>query len=308
MKKFWKFVTLVILLTSLTDWGLGTLFDHWYPKIKTGQTGGKINYYLNKTLVPSLVIVGNSRALYQVIPDSLHAQSFNLSHAGMSQVFQTGLLSILKDAHKMPSVILLHLEPEEFTFDDNGNDIQNLKYYYGKNKLVTQYISEISIFESSKYVFHLYRYNGRVFTFLKNLVQSTYLFKEYNGYEVIPATIKDSINTIYSANNVGDIKNENLNERQISYLLEFIRLCSESKTKVICFTSPLYRQPKRINLITSKLNSILKSKGVHYIDFIQNPIEGLQRNPSLWKDAYHLNHNGARIESSILGLQIKELL
>jgi hypothetical protein len=293
------------MLMLLVDRGLGLLLDHLYSKVKTGQTGGKINYYLSKSSLPPLLIMGNSRALYQVIPDSLGIQSFNLAHAGMSQIFQTGLISILKDAHKMPPLILLHLEPEEFTIDDNGSDIQNLKYYYGKNTLVTQYISRISIFESSKFNFQLYRYNGRVFTLLKNLIQSTLLFKDYNGYDAILASPKDSLHTIYSSHALKDIENVNLNPRQLSYLLAFISICKQSKTTLICFTSPMYRQPKNLNVVAGKLNVILKSQGIRYINFIQNPIETLKDKPSLWKDVHHLNDNGAIIETRELRHQIQ---
>jgi len=308
MKRFWTFVIVIFTLTLLVDRGLSILLDHLYSRIKTGQTGGKINYYLSKSPVPPLVIMGNSRALYQVIPDSLGVQSFNLAHAGMSQIFQTGLISILTDARKMPPLILLHLEPEEFTISDNGSDIQNLKYYYGKNDLITRYISRISIFESSKFNFELYRYNGRVFTLLKNLIQSTMLFKDYNGYDPIMASPKDSLHTIYSSNTSKDIENVNLNPRQVSYLVEFINQCKKSKTKVICFTSPLYRQTKNLDIAANKLKVVLENHGIPYINFIHTPIAVLQKNPSLWKDANHLNHNGAVIESRELHQQIERII
>ncbi|MBS1506745.1 MAG: hypothetical protein JSS79_08870 [Bacteroidetes bacterium] len=299
MKKSLVYILSSIMLIVTIDWALGSLFDSLYAKILLGQTGGKINYYLRQKDF-SVVVMGNSRALYQINPDSLGSNCFNLSHAGMSQIFHTGLVHVLEQEKKMPRLILLHLEPEEFTFADHGTDIQNLKYYYGKDSLVTAYLRNVSPYERFKFLFHLYRYNGRAASILKNYWYSRRPLPPTNGFESLVATDRDSINTFYSAEKIEPIKTTALNEVQVEYLEEFIKTCSRSNTKLVCFTSPLFTEPRGLNQVTAKLTAILARHKVPYISADEIDVTKYPHRQWLWKDAHHLTNYGAAIESKLL--------
>jgi hypothetical protein len=308
MKKFILFLLMTTAALILLDRAFGFLFDRLYSGIKTGQTGGKINYYLSLPVTPKLVIMGNSRAFYQVIPDSFKIPSFNLSHAGMHQIFQTGLLSIMEGENKMPSLILLHLEPEEFTGEQRNRDIQNLKYYYGKNNLVTKYLAGLSGFERFKFYFELYRYNGRAIASLKNYFQTLHSDASYNGYEAIKSSERDSLNTLYSLRN--EIKRPELkfNYDQLKFLQEFIDIGRRNNARIICFTSPHFKNSNRQAKASSILDSLLTENHVEYINYSLNPIADLDAHPVLWKDSFHLNHDGAQIESQFLSKSVLEIL
>ena len=308
-KKFTLFILTTILVIFVLDRGLALLFDSMYPKVKTGQTGGKINYYLSLTPTPELLIMGNSRAFYQVIPDSFDMKAYNLSHAGLSQIFQTGLLSILEQNNKLPKIILLHISIDEF-FGNNKTiyDVQNLKYYYNKNELVTKYISEISDYEKFKYYFELYRYNGRVINLFKNYYESKKSDSPGNGYIAIPPTPSDSINIIYTtishkAATVWGSPNSNF-----TFLNKFIEICSKEDVKLICFTTPTYTQIENYRKISFKLDSFLSSKEIPYINYFNQNIPLLESSPSFWKDVKHLNHNGAQVFSNDLNTRVKNIL
>lgn len=299
MKKSLVYILSSILLIGTIDWALGSLFDSLYARVLLGQTGGKINYYLRQKDF-SAVVMGNSRALYQINPDSLGSNCFNLSHAGMSQIFQTGLVHVLEKQKKMPRIILLHLEPEEFTFSDHGDDIQNLKYYYGKDSLVTAYLRNVSPYEQYKFLFHLYRYNGRAASILKNFWYSRHSLPGNNGFETIAATPRDSINTFYSAEKIEPFKTTELNTTQVRYLEEFIKTCAKSNTKLICFTSPLFTTPRGMNEVSTKLAAILSRHGVPYLTADELNVAEYPHREWLWKDAHHLNDHGSAIESKLL--------
>ncbi len=308
MKKSILFSVLAIGCFFIVDRGLSYILDILYSKTKTGQTGGKINYYLSLDTLPEMVIMGNSRALYQVIPDSFKVSTYNLSHAGMHQIFQTGLLGILNNQKKMPSCILLHLEPEEFTGKQFNRDIQNLKYYYSKDMVITKKINELSRFEKYKFYFDSYRYNGRVIPLLKNYLQSQQADIASNGYAVIIPNPKDSINTLYSVTIHDSRPEEKFNFEQWSYLENFLDICEQHGTTVICFTSPVYTNIQS-NPITGKIISKLLSKrNIAYINYLQHPITKLAQHPSLWKDSYHLNHLGACVESETLAKDVDQIL
>ena len=175
MRKFSIFFIVSLLILFAFDRGFGYIFDSLYRQTKTGQTGGKINYYLSLSKTPEWVVMGNSRAFYQIIPDSFAMPTYNLCHAGMHQVFQTGLITQMEKEGKMPKLILLHLEPEEFIGEQFNRDIQNLKFYHGKNEWITGELNALSRYEQAKFLFASYRYNGRVISLLKNYLQTKFI-------------------------------------------------------------------------------------------------------------------------------------
>ena len=308
MRKFFIFFFISGLSLFLIDRGLAFFFDHLYVKIRTGQTGGKINSYLSQPSAVQLVILGNSRALYQVIPDSFKIPAYNLSHAGMSQIFQTGLVSVLHDNVRMPRIILIHLEPEEFNGEQYNNDIQNLKFYYSRNELITSYLQSLSYFEKFKFYFHSYRYNGRVIPLTKNYFQTIRTPGNDNGYSLIRRTEKDSINTIYSSKNLSRPVEEKFNFEQWSYFEKFLDICKQTNTRVICFTSPVYKDSSSYLNTTKTIDSLMKKNNIRYINYMNSPITELNQHPSFWRDRYHLNHEGARIESEYLARNVNEVI
>ncbi|MEQ8362601.1 MAG: hypothetical protein RH948_06990 [Cyclobacteriaceae bacterium] len=301
MINFLKFSALIFIFMLGIDRGFNYLLDQLYNETMTGQTGGKINHYLSLKNSPEILIMGNSRSLYQVIPESINPNSYNLSHAGMGLAFQSGLLSILSEKEKMPSIILLHLDPDDFTSDQRNSDIRNLKYYYGRNAVITNSINNLSRAEKFKYLFKLYRHNGRLIPLLKNYIQTLNTTTFSNGYESLMPKPQDSINTIYSSMAQKKLPEKKFDKNQLKLLNDFILLCQQSDTKLICFTSPVYFNPgNRYQITLYNIESFLASQEIPYINYLTNPIQPLQNRPSLWRDAFHLNDSGAKIESKSL--------
>ncbi|MGE0587550.1 MAG: hypothetical protein AB7O48_03185 [Cyclobacteriaceae bacterium] len=309
MKRLLQYLIFCVFALLVYDRGLSLILDYLYLKTKTGQTGGKINYYLTSAKSFDFLIMGNSRSLYQVIPDSLAADAYNLSHAGMGPSFQTGLLSVLIKHTKMPKTILLHIEPYDFIGDHENRDIQNLKYYYGKDSIVTQLINRISSTEKLKFAFQLYRYNGKGFSLLKNFIQTGSSVVVNNGYEPLLPQLTDSANTLYSVQAYRPIPSTHLNPEQMEILSDFIRMCRDKNTMLICFTSPVYYESgSGLNVTLDSLDAFLTKMDVPYLNYIKSPIESLENHPSLWRDANHLNHKGAQIETQRLKKDLTELL
>jgi hypothetical protein len=308
MRKFSIIFPVSIVLLIVCDRSLGYLFDYFYKHTKTGQTGGKINYYLSLPQTPEWVIMGNSRALYQIIPDSFARPTYNLCHAGMHQIFQTGLLTQMEKEGKMPPLILLHIEPDEFMGEQFNRDIQNLKYYHSKNEWITRELNMLSSYEKVKFLFACYRYNGRVISLMKNYIQTMRSPVASNGYMAIEPTATDSATTMYSLQQKHPIVAETINEQQWSYLNEFIGRCQKNGTQVICFTSPIYSYHHKSSSGAQELESRLQNMGVPYINYLKKNIPSLQQKASLWKDRHHLNHAGAQFESSVLADDVDDIL
>jgi hypothetical protein len=305
MKRFFLFIALLIAVIIFTDRIAAVVLDQVYKNTFTGQTGGKINQYLNASEKFDFLIFGNSRALYQVIPDSIDGRGFNISHAGMGPTFQTGLVSILEQEKMIPQLIVLHLEPYEFNEPEPDATVQNLRYYHGKNDHVTKSLNNLSRFESFKFSLDLYRHNGRIVSLIKNFYQTKTSHVPSNGYDLISPSIRDSTNTIYTFEKLDKSPTEKINPERLLQLEDFIKIVKRNNCHLIAFTSPVYKglnhYPKTIGVI----DSLLASKSIQFLNLNRKDPE-LTENPRLWKDAYHLNHAGARLFSRVLAKEIRK--
>ncbi len=311
MKRFFLYLAVVLVAVAAADRLLAFGYDALYGRTLIGQTGGKINHYLRLPEQPALVVMGNSRAYYQVIPDSFAVPTYNLCHAGMSQVFQTGLLSVISTADRLPRTILLHLDPPEYTnAGEQLTDIQNLKHYFGRDTTVTRLLSAISPYERYKFLFDSYRYNGRVINLVKNAVQSarTPVARMGNGYEAILPSDRDSLTTIYSARRDTANPVARFHPERLRYLRQFLAMCRAQHIRVIGFTSPLYARPPHELAACREFGAFLRAEGVPYIDYVSHPLVAVQGRPALWKDSHHLNHAGAQLQSQDLARRVRGLL
>lgn len=298
-------VTLLVAALLVFDRIAVAFLDKLYMHVRTGQTGGKINQYLLLETQPDVLIMGNSRALYQIIPDSISPTAFNISHAGMGPGFQTGLLSILAQKNRLPKKILLHIEPSDFTTEQSNTDIQNLKFYYHENSYVRDQINRISKYEKYKFWFSMYRYNGRLMPLIKNLVLNREEAK-LGGYEWISPTPQDSINTIYSYEKAKAYKEAAFDQDQLLFLEAFLDICAKHNIQVVAFTSPLFNHLNQFPTATHQLVQFLTPKNIPLIR-LTDAEQAVLSDPFLWKDAFHLNHTGAQIQSRLISEKLKKI-
>ncbi len=332
MKRFFLYLGVSLLAVIAADRLLALAYDALYRRTLVGQTGGKVNQYLYLPQQPALVVMGNSRAYYQVIPDSFAVPTFNLCHAGMSQIFQTGLLNVITTAGRLPGTILLHLDPVEYTDPaEQLTDIQNLKHYYGHDTTVTRYTNQLNIIrplsfvgpwlnisadigsfsaEKYKYLFDSYRYNGRVINLLKNVAQTarTPVKQLGNGYDPIIPTDRDSLTTLYSAQRDTANPAARFHPERLRHLRQFLAMCKAQRVRVIGFTSPLYARPPHEVAACQEFAAFLRAEGILYIDYVSQPLASVQGRPRFWKDSHHLNELGAQLQSQDMARRVNALL
>lgn len=308
MQRLFLFIGLFVLSAVGIDFGFSKLFDSFYNQMRIGQTGGEINLYLARPNKTEVLIMGNSRARYQVDPDSFAVPTYSLCHAGMGQVFQTGLLEVLALKNKLPESILLHVDLEEYAKDDNLEDIGNLRYYYGKLPIITEQIDSISTFEKMKYLFRFYRYNGRVISTVKNFVQTKMVAANTgNGYQALAPIMTDT--TTFNAS-VSAVPNKALRFHydNLSHLQKFLSICKSKNIKVLCFTSPYFSPRDYTALALRPIDSLLRTQQIPYFNAMEHPLPVLLHHASFWLDAEHLNQLGAGYYSQQLAQWSKPLL
>ena len=292
MQRFFLFMALLAAIVFAADFTLTKLFDSLYERVRTGQTGGEINHYLSLPEPPKALIMGNSRARYQVDPDSFAIPTYSLCHAGMGQVFQTGLLQVLAKEKKLPAVIMLHVDFEEYAGEDNLEDIGNLRYYYQKIPAITTLIDEVSTFEKVKYLFRLYRYNGRIISTLKNFMQSRNYPYSSNGYQSLAPIANDSATFTEAPLSIHSSR-PRFHYQNLRHLEEFITECKHRNIKLLCFTSPYFSTPAFASAVAPHIDSLLKAQQIPYLNTSVYLLPVLKHHASFWQDGVHLNQLGA---------------
>ncbi len=301
----------ILISDQLISW----VMEKLYQKTYTGQTGGTINNLLQNYDHVPLLAMGNSRCAHHVIPQQLNENAFNLSHNGMSLVFHTGLIDQLISNEKIKiDTILLHLERDEIIGKDYSlkQDIQHLKYYYNKNEWIRERINGLSYFEPLKYSLASYKWNGKVMNIINNRIKSDMNKIPHNGYVFVLPGDRDSVNVTWSydrriANNItysGDTINIDF-KKNIEHL---VALCKEKNVTLVLFTSPIYHPAPGFEKMDLMLQDYFKSEGAIYINYF-NAFASDERFATyhLWKDAQHLNHEGAKIFTDVLRSDLNKL-
>lgn len=302
MKKFGCFFLLFLGGLFLLDRGAAWMLNHMYTQIRAGQRGGLLNTYLE--LPPrSLVLMGDSRVVYNINPDSLAPDAFSLAHDGTTQIFQTGLLGVLRAKQKLPKTILLHVDLEEFLRPSHPEDIQYLKYYYGMVPEVTAYTNDWAWLSPLKFSFALYRYNGNLASLAKNYVNRHKEDGINQGYIVEEPSPQDSARTLYALEKLNS-EPPYLNRAHLRYLLNFISICKQENIELICFTATYYQRPRHLTATTTLIDSVLQAQAIPYINYARQPIAELSNNIHYWYDATHLNARGIPLQSSDLARRL----
>ncbi|MCC3160718.1 hypothetical protein LJ737_26010 [Hymenobacter sp. 15J16-1T3B] len=307
MKRFALFFALFAGLLLLIDRGGARVLDHLYARTYVGQKGGILNYYFSRPAPPALVLMGNSRASLDVNPEALPVETFSLAHPGTSQIFQSGLLSLMAERRQLPRTVLLHIDLDEYIRPSFPADIRNLRQYYGQAPLVTQYSKELSRWEPLKHGLALYRHNGRLFGLAKNHYRQWQGAAPHQGFEPYPPTAQDSINTLYSTRYLFK-EQYHLNRGHLRYLRDFVALCRQHQIRLICFTTPYYQTPPHVAESAGLVDSLLRRENVPYLNYAAAPLPATLTAMRFWRDATHLNSRGIAPYTRLLSQELQPLL
>lgn len=316
MNSVLKYSFLFLLSCFLLDRSLGLLLDNIYKRNKIGEAGGKINYFIENIEKPDFLVLGSSRGLSHIIPDSFGQKTFNLSHHGMKIPFNAGLIHILNKKNKLPKILVLHIELSSFSFYE-GYDIDKsetafLRYYYHSVPEIKEYIDEISFFEGIKYYSRLYRYNGTIPSLISNYFLTLNAPPTDNGFEISFSSPRDSIKVLKQVELQSKRKAPNkplvISETSINYLTDAISICKKTGTNLVIVTSPKY-QPKNQGEIKASifLLDFLKKNNIPFLDYNDNRIKEL-RKLKYWRDFEHMHIQGAKIFTNQLKNDIQNII
>ena len=313
MKKTLIILAIFIITVKLIDITCFQILTYFYEHTFIGQDGGDINKYLHDNAPPDMIIMGSSTSKFQVNPDSFPGKSCNLSRAMATDCYQLGLLSLLIQNNKTPKTILLSLWPRNYLQygkkDQHPEDALFLRYYFDQSDYIKNEISDISYFESYKFLFSSYRFNGMV----TNTIKYYYLGQQHKdtGYyfKYQQPNLNDSSNSIAvmkMRKTEKASKSLPLSVFNTAYLDKFIDTCKKYHINLLCYYMPLLNEDESlIRNGISFMDKVLAEKNIPIFKFTKENAEILFNNPGYWTDGEHMNEKGGAFQSSLLAAFVK---
>jgi hypothetical protein len=313
MKRFVIFLLLVIAL----DWAIGRSFAGLYRRTFTGERGGLLNYALTKPA--DLLILGSSRAQYQVMPAVLSKQlsltAFNAGLKGHDFLYSVLLYDLWRRRHPAPRVILLQVDIESLL--DRPSELEAAQIFapfLDESPLIREVLYSADPFKPIEYWSRAYRYNGKAFSIARNLFARQ--DREFDGYmpaggRLNPETDIMVANALDQDATAIEQAGRPYSERKLHYLHGLAEQAARDQTVLVLFHTPLYNQDRAAHRVWSRrlIDLLAQMPAGVFVDICEATHPDVFANrPDLYRDTNHLNMQGATILSTMLAEQLRRQL
>jgi hypothetical protein len=306
MKKLIYVVLIILIILFCLDRLGGYLLLKINDHVKVGNNvGGKLNFYLSHIDKTDILLMGDSRIEYGVIPDSLGENVFNIAHYGKMLDFNSCLLVLLKSKNKLPKKVILGVDPYQFlTSSDypNFNSSATLRQYYDSIPLLKDYLFSTTNdpYLELKWASLLYRYNSTVPTLLLNFYKTIRGDSiENKGFNYFEFKANDSLRVNFAVKEkTKRISNysDTITSSKVDILKKIILECKENKIDLVIIIPPNKYLVKDKYLVGVRFLKTLASDS--QIPIIEFTYDEELMNINFWSDSEHLNIAGAKVFSS----------
>lgn len=304
-----RFGTSLIITSTLlivTDFIIGFVADKVVDKMPnySGQIA-KDNYRLRR-LETDIVILGSSRGSHHYVTsllsdsiDNYMGKEYSIYNAAIDGKFanSNSCAAEMIISRYRPKLVIIDLSESQLASKDVA-DIKFSSPFYRKDSIVRKYIDNISFEEKMLMKSSLYRYNGKILRIASSFLRQ----KDVDdGYLPLYGTTIDI--SKYGEYVKGDsIETQILNSYSITNFRNVLRKYTAENIPLIIVCSPHFR-PNNNN------NQLLKLCNEYNVPFIElYDLPYFNEHPELFKDAGHLNNDGAHIYTKIFFEQLKPYL
>lgn len=304
-----RFGTSLIITSTLlivTDFIIGFVADKAVDKMPnySGQIA-KDNYRLHR-LETDIVILGSSRGSHHYVTsllsdsiDNYMGKEYSIYNAAIDGKFanSNSCAAEMIISRYRPKLVIIDL-PESQLASKDVADIKFSSPFYRKDSIVRKYIDNISFEEKMLMKSSLYRYNGKILRIASSFLRQ----KDVDdGYLPLYGTTIDI--SKYGEYVKGDsIETQILNSYSITNFRNVLRKYTAENIPLIIVCSPHFR-PNNNN------NQLLKLCNEYNVPFVElYDLPYFNEHPELFKDAGHLNDDGAHIYTKIFFEQLKPYL
>ncbi|MEO6670167.1 MAG: hypothetical protein ABIN36_11865 [Ferruginibacter sp.] len=313
MKKILLKIFVLLLVLLIMD----RLFTYFFTKeifYKTmaGESGGSVNYLIQKKQHVSFLILGSSRAKHHIDPALLsnvyNGDGYNAGINGTGGlIYNSLLLKLLIEKKRIPKLVILQVDAYPyFTMkDDNVNaEISPLYPFIDESPALSNYFKEQTGYaEKIKMWLHAYRFNGKLLNIVYNYARRNSVTNN-NGFEGLAG----QIDTTGSFVPVDTGKTFHFSEIKMKALQDIAQTCKLNGIRLLLLLPPSYKNIILLKPGNDAILSLLHSNDVYDIFNFSDvgTIPALESN-LYWRDQTHLNKEGAAIFSVVFNDSLKSL-
>jgi hypothetical protein len=292
MRRFLLSLIAMAVLLFAVDRGVGAAMARLFRTSASEEEGDRFGRAI--AAQPEVVITGSSRAMHGYVADSLGAwlgtRAYNLGRDGMwGSLYAYGAGAIVR-RHARPKVWILDAMPELYVGRERFDYLSCFLPYIEQEPAAREIAAQRSRWERVRMLSHIYPYNSLLVSLLSprlgKVVQPRDGYLELTGQMVIDSTA--------AASPAPDAYPRD--PLKWKYLGKTIEVLEAGGVEVVAVRSPQWvagdagREQQR--RISAELARTFGELGVRYLDF-SVPDHPELADPSLYRDAEHLNGTGA---------------
>lgn len=306
IRRFGISLVITVLLLIATDFIIGFVADKVVDQMPnySGQIA-KDNYRLHR-LQTDIVILGSSRGSHHYVT-SLLGDSINYYLGKENSIYNAAIDGKYANSNSCaaemiisryrPQLVIIDL-PEIQLASTDVSDIKFSSPFYRKDSIVRKYIDNIGLEEKMLMKSSLYRYNGKILRIASSFLRQKDADDGYVPlYGTTIDTTKHNKSTMHKS-----IESQSLNSYSETNFRRVLRKYTSENIPLIIACSPRF-QPDDNN---NQLRKICDEYSVPFIDLYDVPY--FNEHPGLFKDAGHLNDNGAHVYTKIFFEKLKPYL
>lgn len=308
---------LIFCLKVVAFWGVIFLIDRGVECVfmamkNSGLETNPENMWVKTPFVvervdAEMLVIGSSKASHHYVPtilsDSLKVTVYNCGQDGCFFLYQNCIINMVLDRYQ-PKMIIWDIQPELFNHvGGNSGEYQNIRYlspYYDNSSWVASYVNSETRLMKLKMQSKMFAYNSKIFNYLLPLVEKGE--QTTNGY--IPLA-----NEGYSYPKIDEeFKEEvpyHLDNDKLALLSRTIERCKVENVSLFFSISPTYNNKANAYLLAVKdIQKVTSDCGIACYDYSSDSI--FMNDPTLFKDASHLNDKGAKLFTEMVASKIMD--
>lgn len=306
IKHFGISLIITAILLIATDFIIGYVADKVVDEMPnySGQIA-KDNYRLHR-LETDIVILGSSRGSHHYVTsllsdsiDNYMGKDYSIYNAAIDGKFanSNSCAAEMIISRYRPKLVIIDIPESQLA----SNDVTDIKFsspFYRKDSIVRKYIDNISFEEKILMKSSLYRYNGKILRIASSF------FRQKNvddGYLPLYGTTID-ITKYDESTKEYNTETQILNPYSETNFRNVLRKYTAENIPLIIACSPSFRPNNNNN----QLRELCNEFNVPFIELYDLPY--FNEHPELFKDAKHLNNDGAHIYTKIFFEHLKPYL
>lgn len=293
MKKFLTRVLLFGLFFFAID-KLFYIFLYTAPQLEADK---RLELLINGKINKEIIVMGSSRGADNIIASQIEKETgksaYNISYIGSNIQFHVFLLKTLLKYNSKPKTIILSVDnPYEFIYAKSLNFRLDRLHPLGKYNYINQELINQNDRSKLSWFLYLARINKSYLTFEKKKGPNENLMLSCGSMPLKAELSKENLvfDTIKQPYHIS----EELENKRKDFL-EFQKICSQNKIKIIYCFAPNFRVYNPVLENRIKLMSLSENKF-----FVYDTTNLKYKNKTYFYDESHLNIKGAKIFTSEL--------